>query len=317
MEIIQIQDAPPANNEPIILCIGKFDGVHLGHQSILRQAGRLKETGQSLAVMTFHPHPLWALKRDERYRQCVTPSREKYRQLERLGVSKVYEIEFTEKYAETTPETFVYQHLSLLNIKGIVVGEGFNFGKGRKSDTDLLTDLSADIGIPVTIAPLMTIGGQKISSTDIRASIREGQFEKVNTLLGRNYSVNGKVVEGDALGRKLGFPTANLAPDGDYELPGSGVYLGSVEIATENDMAGECWYALINAGYRPTVNGKDYLIEAYLLDFSGDLYGKSMKVSFIQKMREEENFASLDELIKQMNKDKEEARVKLGLNNHS
>ncbi|WP_053220230.1 bifunctional riboflavin kinase/FAD synthetase [Virgibacillus senegalensis] len=313
MEIIQIQDAPPANEEPIILSIGKFDGVHLGHQSILQQAGRLKQSGHSLAVMTFHPHPLWALKRDERYRKCVTPREEKYRQLERYGVNKVYEIEFTEKYAETTPETFVYEHLSLLNIKGIVVGEGFNFGKGRESDTDLLTELAADIGIPVTIAPLMTIGGPKISSTDIRASIREGKFEKVNTLLGRNYSVNGKVVQGDALGRQLGFPTANLEPDGDYELPGSGVYLGSVEVEGENHTAGECWYALINAGYRPTVNGKDYLIEAYLLDFSGDLYGKSMKVSFIQKMREEENFASLDELVEQMNKDKAEARLKLGL----
>ncbi|SDJ84374.1 bifunctional riboflavin kinase/FAD synthetase [Sediminibacillus albus] len=313
MEIIQVQDVPPENTEPIILCIGKFDGVHIGHQAIMRHANLLKQKDVSLAVMTFYPHPRWALQQDERYKQCITPRQEKYKQLERQGVSKVYEINFTKEYAETSPETFVHQHLSVLNIKGIVVGEGFNFGKGRKSDTDLLTKLCKDIGVPVTVAPLVKVNKQKISSTDIRASIHKGKFDKVNLLLDRNYRIHGSVIHGDALGRQLGFPTANLEVLGDYELPGSGVYLGIVELNNEDGQADENWYALINAGYRPTVNGKGYLIEAYLMDYTGDLYGKSLAVSFVRKMREEENFASKEELIEQMKKDEAEARQMLNL----
>ncbi|MBA3924736.1 adenylyltransferase/cytidyltransferase family protein [Listeria rustica] len=194
MEIFQVKDRLPDSEEPIVLVIGKFDGVHKGHQHLLKRAKSFCEPGEKLAIVCFTPHPLWALKKDPIYQRAITPDAEKFRWLAYFGVDKVYNVGFTEKYAETSAETFIREHLNGLNLTHIVVGESFNFGKGRDSDVDLLMDLCGERSVPVTEIPFVRDGtDHKVSSTDIRAAIYEGDFEEAERLLGHPYFIEGDV----------------------------------------------------------------------------------------------------------------------------
>ncbi|MBC1458024.1 FAD synthetase family protein [Listeria newyorkensis] len=194
MEIFQVKDKLPDSAESAVLVIGKFDGVHKGHQHLLKRAKSFCKTGEKLAIVCFSPHPLWALKKDPRYRRAITPGVEKFRWLAHFGVDKVYNIGFTEKYAETSAETFIREHLNGLNLAHIVVGESFNFGKGRDSDVDLLMDLCGERSVPVTEIPFVRDGADhKVSSTDIRAALYEGNFAEAERLLGHPYFIEGDV----------------------------------------------------------------------------------------------------------------------------
>lgn len=313
MEIIKVGMVPPESDESMVLCIGKFDGLHIGHQHLLQVARKQLNKGDLLSVMSFHPHPLWVLKQDSRYKPCITPLQEKVKLLEQFGVDRVYEIEFTPEYATTTPETFVFEHLPKLKVKHVVVGEEFNFGKGRSSDVELLKNLCAQVGIEVTVVKIRTVNGKKISSSDIRHYISEGKITLANTLLNRSYSITGTVVHGNKLGRTIGFPTANLGNVDDYVFPYQGIYMGLIELQDDLGEDSESWKCLISAGFRPTVGGKEYKIEVYIMDFSGDLYDKTVTVSFISRIRDELKFDSLEDLIVQMKKDEEYARLNLDL----
>lgn len=307
MEIIEVTSQPPYNPEPQVLVIGKFDGVHKGHQAILKTAKEYVGENESLAVFSFSDHPYWILKHDPEFERKLTTDKEKINILKRFGVKRYYRVHFTQEYAKTTAEEFVLEHLVRMNVKRIVAGEGFNFGKGGNSGTEELIQLCAQINIAVTIVPLVRDMNQTVSSTTIRSMIKNGDVEAAQDLLGRPYAISGIVIHGEKLGRKLGFPTINLGEIGPDVLPKPGVYFGNIDIQDE-DMIRKSWHTIISAGYRPTVNGQDYLIEAYILDFSGDLYGKSVTVSFMRYMRDEIKFDGLDPLIEQMEADKAEAR---------
>lgn len=311
MEFIDITSKPPVNSTPIVLAIGKFDGVHRGHQQLLRMAR--ENSDEILTVMCFSDHPHWILKRDPNYNKSLTPLHHKMSLLESHGVNRFYNIHFTKEFAQISAEEFVLDHLSRLNIKRIVVGEGFHFGKARESDTDGLINLCEQIGIPVTVIPLLKEDNEQICSTTIRSSVKNGEVEAAEKLLGRPYSVTGQVIHGEKLGRTLGFPTINLGGTIDqFVLPKPGIYLGIVEIESD-DLENEQWKVLISAGYRPTVDGETYLVEAYLINFSGDLYDKQVSLTFLSFLRDEIKFSNLDLLIEQMKLDELHAKAFFGI----
>ncbi|WP_112182101.1 riboflavin biosynthesis protein RibF [Paraliobacillus zengyii] len=312
MEIIDVTGKPPLNKDPLVLVIGKFDGIHKGHQQILQTAkGFIDESSETLAVMGFSDHPLWILKQNADFEKRITPDNDKLALLKQYGVGRYYRIKFTKEYAKTTANTFVVEHLSQLNIKRIIIGEGFRFGSGGASSTGELVQLCAQLNIDVTVLPLIKENAQKISSSTIRAAIKEGLMEPVHSLLGRPFAIKGTVIHGEKMGRKLGFPTINIGETEAYVEPKPGVYLGVVGIYNESIIT-DYYHALISAGYRPSVNGEGYLVEAYLLNYSGDLYGKSVSVSFLRYLRGEINFSNLDDLVKQMELDKSEAEKLMG-----
>ncbi|WP_235988928.1 bifunctional riboflavin kinase/FAD synthetase [Aquibacillus kalidii] len=314
MEIIEVTGKPPYNKEPLTMVIGKFDGIHKGHEAILRTARQyMDKENDTLAVMTFSDNPLWVIKQDPNFKRKITRDIDKFDLLERFGFERFYRILFTKEYARTTAETFVLEHLSQLNVKRIIVGEGFRFGSGATSSTDALIGLCKQLKIDVIVVPSIKESGTKISSRHIRALIEDGLLEPAHSLLGRPFTITGKVVHGQKMGRKLGFPTINLGEIDEYVEPKPGVYLGVVGIH-QNDVITEYYHVLISAGYRPTVKGEGYLVEAHLLNFSGDLYDKTVSVSFLRFMREEVNFNGLDALIEQMEQDKQDALQLIGQN---
>lgn len=311
MEFIEVTTRPLKDSKPLVLVIGKFDGIHIGHSELLIKAKEYANDA-ALAVMSFSAHPNWVLRQDVEFEKFLTPTQEKIKLLNNYGVERYYQIEFTKEFAKISAKEFVLDHLSRLNIKRVVIGEGFHFGKGREADTQGLIELCKMINVPVTVIPLVKENGRKMSSTVIRTLVQQGKMEAVQSLLGRPYKITGTVIHGEALGRTLGFPTINLGGIEQYVLPKPGIYIGSVEI--DNGPHGkEHYYTLISAGYRPTVNGETYLVEAYLLDFSGDLYDKKVSVSFLRFLREEIKFSDLELLKKQMNLDELEAKTILGM----
>lgn len=307
MEIINIKSKPPIDDTPLILMIGKFDGIHMGHEAIINKANEYKGEGEKLAMLSFSDHPLWVLEQDPEFKDKITPDLEKVQLIKKYGVQRFYRVQFTEEYAAITAEAFVLEHLARLNIKRIVVGEGFRFGYRGKGGTEELIELASKIQAEVTVVPQVLENGNKLSSSTIREHIKFGRMEAVQNLLGRPYSMTGKVVHGQKLGRTLGFPTINLGELDDYVLPKPGVYLGTVGIHAESDVPNEYWNVLISAGYRPTVEGKEYLVEAYILNYSGDLYDKIVTISFLRFLRGEIKFSGLDSLVKQMEMDKQQA----------
>ncbi|GGH73481.1 riboflavin kinase/FMN adenylyltransferase [Pullulanibacillus pueri] len=234
MKVIDIAYEPPRSLEPLVLCIGKFDGVHIGHQKLLRRAEQALMEGYQLAVMSFSPHPAWALTGNEKYKRALTPINEKLRLLKKYGVSRFYRVHFTKEYAKTDVDTFVFEHLTRLNLKRIVVGEGFNFGKPYESGTEVLQALCRQINVPVTVVPVLSEEGLKISSTDIRHYVSDGQFEKAKVLLGRDYYISGKVKLKGPNHFELCLPKEH--PDGvdGYVLPVEGAY----EMMVQGDLDG-------------------------------------------------------------------------------
>lgn len=315
MQIIDIIDKPLYDNKPITLVIGKFDGIHKGHQAVLQAAKEWMDSNiESLAIWSFSDHPLWILRKKEAYRQKITSETEKLLLLKEMGVSRYYRVQFTKEYAAITAESFVAEHLSRLNVKRLVVGEGFRFGQGASAGTEQLIHLCARMHIEVMVVPHINENGEKISSSSIRNWIKAGLMEMVHSSLGRPFSTTAEVVHGKKLGRTLGFPTINLGENEDIVKPKPGVYFGTAGIY-HGEKIEAYWSALISAGYRPAVNGKDYLVEAHLLNYTGDLYGKKVSVFFLRYLREEAPFGDLDSLVHQMKVDKEEAEKLMGARN--
>ncbi|MFD2117362.1 bifunctional riboflavin kinase/FAD synthetase [Paenibacillus yanchengensis] len=305
MELIEVTTTPAQDQTPITLVIGKFDGVHRGHVQLLQNA--LQHKQGKLAVMSFSDHPRWILRGEDEYRQHLTPLQHKLVLLESMGVEKFYHINFTKEFSAITAEQFVQQHLAALNVQRLVIGADFRLGKDGSANAETLSKLCGDIGIIVDVIPLLQATTEKISSTSIRHFLKNGQIEAANEQLGRKYAVWGEVIHGNALGRTLGFPTINLGGMAhDYVPPKPGVYIGRVEVTTENNKK-EQLPALISAGFRPTVDGKHYLIEGYILNFSGNLYGQQVAIYFEQLVRNELKFENLDDLIAQMELDRQHA----------
>jgi riboflavin kinase/FMN adenylyltransferase len=285
------------------LAIGVFDGVHLGHQAVV---GSLHE---SCAALTFEPHPLAVIAPD-RVPPRLTTLDQKFVLLRRLGTVAVVAVKFDEELRRLTPAQFVDEIARVFpDLRHIAIGDNWSFGRNREGNAARLSELAAARNLAVNVIPPVELDGAPVSSTRIRAAILERRFADAARLLGRSYAVTGAVIHGDARGRLLGFPTANLAGV-EQLLPPRGVYAASVRLG-EN---GPAHPAVLNLGRRPTFtsNGVDSL-EVHLLDFHGDLYGRSLEISGLAFLREEQTFPGPDALKDRITLDIAQARKVLTL----
>lgn len=295
MEILRDLGALSALRGPVYLAIGIFDGVHRGHQALIREVrADAARTGGTAAVMTFEPHPMMFFQRAGSPLRLSGP-RHKELLLARHGVTHLVVLPFDAKRAGQEAEQFIEDlRAACRPLGGIVVGAGWRFGRGRTGDVDLLRRAR---GFEVDGIPAVTADGAVISSTAIRAAVARGDLEFAVKALGRPYSVLGTVVHGEGRGRRLGFPTANIGTDG-VQLPPIGVY------DTRIRAGGREFRGIANLGRRPTVsNDQISVLEVHVLDFDGDLYGMELEVEFLRFVRGEKKFSSLDELRGQIAKD--------------
>ncbi len=291
--------------KPTAVALGNFDGVHRGHQQVIQPAK--ENQGEIVStVVTFNPHPqeFFTGKR----RSLLTPQSEKVEQLQRLGVEQLVLLPFDRELACLSPQEFVEKILvQQLRSQSISVGQDFCFGKNRRGTVTDLKAIASNYGIPTTIVPLHTCQGERISSSAIREALAQGNLDRAKLLLGRAYSLSGTVVTGKQLGRTIGFPTANIDLPIEKFLPCNGVYAVKVYIAdAQLPISG-----VMNIGNRPTVNGTNQSVEVYLIDWSGDLYGKVIAVELEQFLRPEQKFESLDALKNQIKIDCDRAKATL------
>jgi riboflavin kinase / FMN adenylyltransferase len=285
VKVTQLPDVEPRARR---VAVGTFDGVHLGHREVIR--------GND-TVLTFEPHPI-AVVAPEAAPPLLTTLERKAELLEGIGVDELVVIPFDKDFAAHTAQEFIDEVLvGKLGATHISVGENFRFGHKAQGDTAML---EADDRFETRVAPLLEIDGEVVSSSHIRGLVLGGAVMYADRLLGAPFVVQGEVVHGDKRGRDLGFPTANLVPRSGYVTPGHGVYACRT---------GDGHLAAVNVGVRPMfVTGRGELIEAYLLDFDGDLYGTELRLEFLKRLRGEKRFASVDALVEQMHLDVEQAR---------
>jgi riboflavin kinase / FMN adenylyltransferase len=284
------------------VALGNFDGIHLGHRQVI--APVLENDGIArTTVVTFSPHPKEFFTGEPR--SLLTPQEEKVLHLEAIGVQQLVLLPFNRELANLTPQQFVEEILvKQLQARQVSVGADFCFGCKRAGTAETLKSIAATFGIGVTIVPLLLFQGKRISSSAIREALLSGDLQTANRMLGRSYRLVGQVVKGQQIGRTIGFPTANLQLLGDKLVPRQGVYGVRVSgIGSDSLVLG-----VMNIGNRPTVNGMSQTIEVHLLDWSGDLYGKTLIVELEEFIRPEQKFASLEELKAQIQKDCEVAR---------
>lgn len=286
---------------PLRLAIGVFDGVHLGHRAVIGAARRREGEGGTLVVVTFDPHPVEVLAPGKAPR-LLTDTEHRLRLLARdVGVGHVLLIPFDETFANRTGEQFVEDLVAAAPAEGIAricVGREWRFGKDRSGDLGLLERLGGEHGFEICGVGMVEVDGARVSSTRVREAVESGDFETAATLLGRPYTVHGRVVEGRKLGRTIGFPTANLAVKRE-QLPPSGVY------AVYATGAGDSWRGVANLGFRPTVEegGRDLRLEVHLFGLDGDIYGEDLEVEFVARIRGEEKFDGIDALRAQIERD--------------
>ena len=279
-----------ATNRPVSLAIGVFDGVHLGHQRVLNQA-RAARAADGLAVaLTFDPHPIRILRPDHAP-VLLTSTAHKLALIEQLDIDACVLIHFDNAFAAITAEQFIAQ---LAFCRHICVGTRFHFGHDRTGNPALLAQLAPRYGFTVTeIKPVLTPAGEMISSTAVRQHILAGNLDRAAAMLGRPFSILGTVIKGDGIGHQLGYPTANVYPaPGGEAFPPDGVYLTRVTVA------GQTLTGVINLGRRPTFTDRSHqrLLEVHLLDFNRDIYGQELEVTFLQKLRGEQKFATVGDL---------------------
>ena len=286
-----------------MVALGNFDGVHLGHQAVLRRASEEAERrGVKVVAATFEPHPRAILRPGSAPRLLTDPSLRRELLL-CYGADGVYTISFDEALSRKSPEEFVRGVLvGELLAEAVVVGENFRFGHKAAGDVGDLATLMRGFGGEVYAVPIRAAGGREISSTQIRALISAGEVREAARLLGRPYVVRGEVIVGDRRGRTIGFPTANVLADPAVVIPARGVYAGCVRTG------GMAYAACTNIGVAPTFGDRESKIEAYLLDFEGDLYGRVVDVGFISRIRAEKRFSGVEELKRQISRDVENAR---------
>lgn len=291
-----------AASGPLHLALGVFDGVHLGHRAVIGRAldAARREGGQA-GVVTFDPHPIRVLAPEKAPRALLATLDHKAHLLAELGVDLLFAIHFDEAFARMEADTFI-DRLCMAPVKTISIGEDWKFGHARRGDVPMLRSFSAERGFRLEAVPPIMADGERISSTRIRQAIRDGNLPAASTMLGKTYSVEGRVIEGRKLGRQLGFPTANVAT-GDVQLPPDGVW------AVRAALGDEKLEGVANLGVRPTVDGVQHALEVHLFDFVGDLYERTLEVTFISHLRGEKKFDSLDELKHQIGLDADSARA--------
>ena len=285
---------------PHHLALGVFDGVHLGHQAVIARAleGRAR-AGGTCGVLTFDPYPIRVLAPAKAPRRLLASLDHKAEILGRMGVDFLLALPFDLERAGQEGELFA-REIAAADGRTIAVGEDWRCGKSRQGDEALLARLSGELGFHLDAVPPVMMEGERISSTRIRQAIRDGNLEAAAKMLGRPYTVEGRVVEGRRLGRQIGFPTANVER-GEEQFPPDGVWAVR---AREGERRFE---GVANLGVRPTVDGESRSLEVHLFDFSGDLYGKVLEVEFVADLRPEKKFGSLEELKQQIVRDAQQA----------
>jgi len=292
----------PAKASGRAVALGTFDGVHLGHRRVIGSAvDRARERGLVATVATFDPHPLRVLRPDQPP-QLLTTTDQKIALVSELGVDELVAIPFTPELSRQSAEDFCEQVLAAaLGARSVSVGANFHFGHGAAGDAALLR---ARPEFETQVVELVQHGGDSISSSRIRTLLAEGDVAGAAELLGAPYTIAGPVVEGDRRGRELDMPTANIDPPADVMLPASGIYAA---LATVN---GDRLPAAVSIGVRPTFESEgDLRVEAHLIGFDGDLYGRTVSLAFLERLRDEVRFESANELVEQMKKDVEQARA--------
>jgi riboflavin kinase/FMN adenylyltransferase len=290
---------------PLHVAIGVFDGVHLGHQMLVRRlVGGASAAGATPVVATFDPLPGQALSQDPP-RSTLADAPERCALLKEAGADSVVIFTFDHAFSQQTAEQFIKRVTTAGDVKRIVVGVDFQFGHGREGAVPTLQALGERYGFAVSVVEPIGLGGAVVSSTRIRQALREGDLITAQALLGRPYSVSGTIVHGEERGRSLGFPTINVTPPDDKLLPRDGIY------ATWAVIGGERFRAASSLGVRPTFGAGPRKLEAYILDFSGDLYGQQATIVFVERLRDEVKFESADDLARQIALDVEQSRLAL------
>ncbi|QLL43444.1 bifunctional riboflavin kinase/FAD synthetase [Sulfitobacter pontiacus] len=304
MEIIRDYQFVSASDQGATAAIGNFDGVHLGHRSVIDMA-RAALPDAPLGVVTFEPHP----------REYFAPDAPPFRlmgaearahQLQKIGVDKLYELGFDAALSGLSPRAFAQEVIvDGLGLRHVVVGADFRFGKARAGTAEQLQAFGAEMGFGVTVAPLMAKGPDTVSSTAIRNALTEARPRDAAAMLGHWHRVEGPILHGEKRGRELGYPTANMSIDGLHP-PAFGVYAVLVDVL-EGPQAGR-YHGVASLGVRPMFGENKANLETFIFDFKGDLYGKHVSVALIDHLRGEEKFDSLDALITQMDADSAQAR---------
>ena len=287
-----------------VVTSGTFDGVHIGHQKIIKRLTAAAQQGPGESVLiTYWPHPRLVLHADSKDLKLLSTFEEKAALLESYGIEHLVKIPFTPEFSKLTSQEFIQQVLiDAIGTKKLVIGYDHRFGRNREGSFEHLMANKQQYGFEVKEIPRQDVEHVGVSSSRIRHALEEGKVEVAAAYLGRHYSFTGQVVAGDKIGRSLGFPTANLHIPESYKLiPADGVYAVAVEHECQQ------WQGMLNIGVRPTVGGEDHRQEVHIFDLDKDLYDRSLKISLIRQIRQELKFNSLEELTRQLEKDKKEA----------
>jgi riboflavin kinase / FMN adenylyltransferase len=295
MKVVELTKVEPGSG-PRSVAIGTFDGVHLGHREVIRG---------SSTVLTFDPHPLSVI-HPEATPKLISPFPVKRDLIAGLGVEELVIIPFDRGFSELSAEEFVQDVLvTRLGAQTVSVGENFRFGKSAKGTAEFLAGHEE---FETRIVSLVEAEGETISSSHIRGLVAAGEVSEAAEFLGAPFLFEGEVVHGDKRGRELGMPTANLVPDDAYVCPGHGVYAATAYLTSSPGQPAEGIPAAVNVGVRPTfATGRGLLVEAHLIGFEGDIYGETLRLAFLERLRGEKRFDSVDALVRQMNADVEQA----------
>ncbi len=308
LQLCRDASGAPLAPQGSVVCIGAFDGVHLGHRALLARAReRATALGARTAALSFEPIPREFFARGTPVPR-IDDARGKIVQLAAAGADLLLLLRFDAALAAMSPEAFVEQVLAArLGAREVWIGADFRFGHARRGDPALLRELGATLGFGVEVFPEFLVDGERVRSSGIRAHLAAGDFDAASRLLGRPFMIGGHVVRGQQLGRKLGYPTANIRL-GRRTSPVDGIFAVRVHGIGPAPHA-----AVASLGVRPTVNGTEPLLEAHLFDFDGDLYGRRLDVEFVAKLRDEEKFSDLDAMVRQIDLDAAQARSLLGV----
>ena len=305
MKVFDSIDQYKPESQSAVLTIGTFDGVHIGHQTIINRLNQIKDAAgdEKSMILTFFPHPRRILDHSNDIKMLTTLE-EKIMLLERFGLDQLIIEPFTQEFSKLSALDFVRNILvNRISVKKLVIGYDHQFGKNREGNFDQLAEYGELYNFSVEKIPAQEVKEVSVSSTKIRKAIESGNIETAYNYLGYHYLLTGKIVKGQGLGRKINFPTVNLKIEENYKLiPKKGVYVVRCHFDDHSV------YGIMNIGFRPTVGGEGKTIEIHLLDFQGDLYGKKMQVEVLHRLRDEIKFSSVDVLAKQIENDESVAR---------
>ena len=298
-----ITDTRIEQDRPTAVTLGNFDGLHLGHRSLINLTKQFaQEQGLKSVVFSFSPHPMLVFNRKEDFALIVDPAEKKF-QMEQMGIDTYIEYPFDAEFAAMSPEDFAIKLIfEKLQCRVLVVGENYHFGKGAAGDYELLQRLGAERGVMVIEVPFVLYGEERVSSSRIRRCLLEKDLEDANRMLTVPYFIMGTVAEGKKLGRTIGFPTVNIIAHPLKLFPPNGVY------ATKTLYKGQYYYGVTNIGKNPTVNGTKKIVETYLFDFDKMIYGETLQTYFYKFLRSEQKFPSVEELQRQIALNAEQSR---------